>query len=103
MYFKECVWFECTQVPGEMLYEVSTEICWHWWWFGSWGLGNSAPLQVLSALKSVLAACRSLGLPIVSVGATLCSGEQECVTVASSTVRAGVFIVTGRCQNAVRI
>lgn len=42
-----------------------------------WGLGNSAPLQALSALKSVLAACRSPGLPVVSVGAALCSGNRS--------------------------
>lgn len=102
--FKERVWFDCTQVPGGGLWEAATAICWHWWGCGSWGLGNSASLQASSALRSVLAACRSPGLPAVNVGAALCSGEQECVTVASSVrALAGVFLATGCCQNAVRI
>lgn len=66
--------------------------------------GKLCSFKALSALKSVLAAYRSPGLPVVSVGAVLCSGEQECMTMAS-TVRAlaGVFLATGRCQNALRI
>uniref|UniRef100_A0A674GUV4 Pyrroline-5-carboxylate reductase n=1 Tax=Taeniopygia guttata TaxID=59729 RepID=A0A674GUV4_TAEGU len=46
----------CTEVEEDLIDAVT-------------GLSGSGPAYASSALKSVLAACRSLGLPVVSVGA----------------------------------